>query len=116
IAAGMYAQPAFYRELRRPDGTINERLRAQKSIHVLAGYSSSFGETGPRGPKYKLILEAYYKSLWDHVSYEVDNVRIRYSGENDATGYIAGLDVRLNGEFVPGAESWINLSFLRARE
>ena len=25
-------------------------------------------------------------------------------------------DLRLNGEFVPGAESWINLSFLRTRE
>jgi hypothetical protein len=46
----------------------------------------------------------------------VDNVRIRYSGENDAEGYILGLDMRLNGEFVPGAESWINLSILKARE
>jgi len=50
------------------------------------------------------------------VSYEIDNVRIRYSGENDATGYIAGIDARINGEFVPGAESWINISLLRARE
>ena len=50
------------------------------------------------------------------VSYDIDNVRIRYSGDNDATGYVAGLDMRINGEFVPGAESWINLSFLRARE
>ena len=61
-------------------------------------------------------MEAYYKRLWDMVSYDIDNVRIRYSGENDATGYVAGLDLRINGEFVPGAESWINLSFLRARE
>ena len=61
-------------------------------------------------------MEAFYKQLWDLVSYDVDNVRIRYSGENDATGYVAGLDMRVNGEFVPGAESWINLSFLRARE
>ena len=61
-------------------------------------------------------MEAYYKSLDDVVSYEVDNVRIRYSGENDATGYAAGLDIRMNGEFVPGAESWVNLSFLRTRE
>ena len=61
-------------------------------------------------------MEAYYKQLWDVVSYEIDNVRIRYSAENDATGYVAGVDLRLNGEFVPGAESWFNLSFLRARE
>jgi hypothetical protein len=57
-----------------------------------------------------------YKSLWDLVSYEVDNVRIRYAGENNATGYLMGVDMRINGELVPGAESWINLSFLRARE
>jgi hypothetical protein len=50
------------------------------------------------------------------VSYELDNVRIRYAGENNSTGYIMGWDFRINGEFVPGAESWINLSFLTARE
>jgi hypothetical protein len=66
--------------------------------------------------KFKLIAEGYYKNLWDLVSYEVENVRIRYAGENNASGYVTGLDVRLNGEFVNGAESWINLSFLRARE
>lgn len=116
FATGLYMQPGFYRELRRPDGTINESLRAQKSYQVLAGYSTSFGPPGSSGPKYKLIVEGYYKSLWDLVSYEVDNVRIRYSGENDASGYVVGLDMRLNGELVPGAESWVNLSFLRARE
>ncbi|RMF30119.1 MAG: TonB-dependent receptor, partial [Bacteroidetes bacterium] len=46
----------------------------------------------------------------------IENVRIRYSGQNDAEGYVAGLDLRLNGEFVPGAESWFNLSLLQARE
>ena len=65
---------------------------------------------------FRFIAEAYYKQLWDIVSFEIDNVRIRYSGENDARGYAAGLDLRINGEFVKGAESWINLSFLRARE
>lgn len=116
FATGFYAQPPFYKELRRPDGSINEQLKAQKSFHILGGYSFDFGPDSPRGKKYKLILEGYYKSLRDLVSYEVDNVRIRYSGENDAEGYLAGLDVRINGELVPGAESWINLSFLRARE
>lgn len=116
LATGLYIQPPFYKELRRPDGSINEDLRAQKSFHVLAGYSAGFGPASPSGRKYKLILEAYYKSLWDLVSYEVDNVRIRYAGENNATGYLAGIDLRINGELVPGAESWINLSLLRARE
>ena len=116
LSGGLYAQPPFYKELRRPDGTVNEDLKAQKSLHILAGYSAGFGPEGSQGHKYKFIIEAFYKDLWHQVSYEVDNVRIRYSGENNANGYLTGLDVRINGELVPGAESWINLSFLRARE
>ena len=30
--------------------------------------------------------------------------------------FVRGLDLRINGEFVPGAESWVNLSILSARE
>ncbi|HZV71970.1 MAG TPA: carboxypeptidase-like regulatory domain-containing protein [Saprospiraceae bacterium] len=116
IATGWYMQPGFYKELRRPDGTINTDLKAQKSFQILAGYSAGFGPKARNGLKYKFILEAYYKSLRDLVSYEVDNVRIRYVGENNSSGYLAGVDMRINGELVPGAESWINLSFLRARE
>ncbi|MFY8013753.1 MAG: TonB-dependent receptor [Saprospiraceae bacterium] len=116
LAFGYYMQPPFYRELRRPDGLMNLDLLAQKSFHYLAGFSYDFylGKDNPT--KFKLIAEGYYKNLWDLVSYEVENVRIRYAGENNASGYVTGLDVRLNGEFVNGAESWINLSFLRARE
>jgi hypothetical protein len=116
LAMGVYVQPPFYKELRMPDGTINEDVLSQKSFHILAGYSTKFGPKGSSGSKYKLILEGYYKSLWDLVSYEVDNVRIRYAGVNNSSGYLTGLDLRINGELVPGAESWINLSFLRARE
>ncbi len=113
LAGGIYVQPPFYREMRRLDGTVNTALKAQKSAHVVAGYAWNFeiGDT-----PFTFITEAYYKHLWDLVSYDLDNVRIRYSGENDARGYVTGIDFRLNGEFVPGEESWINLSFLRARE
>ncbi|MEZ4954742.1 MAG: TonB-dependent receptor [Saprospiraceae bacterium] len=116
LAAGLYYQPPFYRELRRFDGTVNPNLKAQKSAHVVGGLTYDFfmGKLSPT--KFRLIVEAYYKKLWDVVSYEIDNVRIRYAGENDATGYVMGIDTRLNGEFVPGVESWFNLSFLRARE
>ncbi len=116
MAGGYYAQPPFYRELRRLDGTINKDLRSQKSLHFVGGMTLDFQSRSRRSTKFRLITEAYYKQLWDLVSYDIDNVRIRYSGENDATGYVTGLDIRLNGEFVEGAESWINLSFLRARE
>jgi hypothetical protein len=116
LAGGLYYQPPFYREMRGFDGTVNTDLLAQKSAHIVGGLTLDFymGKSNPK--KFRFITEAYYKSLWDIVSYEIENVRIRYSGQNDATGYVTGVDFRLNGEFVPGAESWINLSFLRARE
>ncbi len=116
LAGGLYFQPPFYREMRGFDGNVNTDLRAQKSAHIVGGLTLDFymGKKNPK--KFRFITEAYYKSLWDLVSYEIENVRIRYSGQNDAEGYVAGIDFRLNGEFVPGAESWINLSFLRARE
>ncbi|MDH3651907.1 MAG: TonB-dependent receptor plug domain-containing protein, partial [Saprospiraceae bacterium] len=116
LAAGYYTQPPFYRELRRLDGSLNNDLQSQKSVHVVGGMTLDFNWAKRGDAKFRLITEAYYKRLWDLVSYDIDNVRIRYSGENDATGYVMGLDMRLNGAFVRGTESWINLSFLRARE
>jgi hypothetical protein len=116
LAAGYYYQPPFYRELRAPDGLVNTDVRAQKSFHVVGGMTLDFymGKNNPK--KFRFITEAYYKALWDLISYEIENVRIQYSGQNDAAGYATGIDMRLNGEFVPGAESWINLSLLRTRE
>jgi len=116
LSGGVYNQPAFYRELRRPAGSINPDIRAQKSTHLVLGMSHDFYMKKISRSKFRLITELYYKKLDDIISYEIDNVRIRYSGENDATGYVAGLDFRINGEFVPGAESWINVSLLSAKE
>ncbi len=113
LATGFYYQPPFYRELRAIDGTINEDVLAQKSIHVLGGLVWDFVMFDR---KFKFITEAYYKYQWDLIPYDIENVRIRYYGDNLATGYVGGLDLRLNGELVDGLESWINLSFLRARE
>ncbi len=116
LASGLYFQSPFYRELRDVNGNVNTDVRSQKSFHLVGGLTYDF-KMGRYSPKpFRLITELYYKKLWDLISYDVDNVRIRYSGDNDAKGYIVGVDMRLNGEFVPGAESWINLSFLRARE
>lgn len=116
LATGLYYQPAFYRELRRPDGTLNRDLGAQKSAHIVAGYTRDFLWGKRRPVKMRLITELYYKRMWDLVSYDLDNVRVRYAGENNSRGYATGLDLRLNGEFVEGAESWLNLSILRTRE
>jgi len=116
LSAGFYSQPPFYRELRRPDGSLNFNLKAQQSFHLVGGFTWDFGEQTGNRKKYRWITEIYYKNLWNLVSYELDNVKIQYSGENDAKGHVLGIDMRLNGEFVPGAESWINLSVLTARE
>ncbi len=115
LAAGMYVQPPFYREMRYLDGTINSEISSQKSFHLVLGYSTDF-RWEKLDADLKFMSEIYYKRLWDLIPYDVDNVRIRYFGENLATGHIAGIDFRLNGEFVPGAESWINISFLKALE
>lgn len=116
LASGYYYQPPFYRELRDLAGVVNQDVRSQKSWHLVAGITRDFFMGKDKRMPFQLTVEAYHKRLWDLVSYDIDNVRIRYSGVNDATGHVTGIDIRINGEFVPDAESWINLSFLRARE
>lgn len=115
LAAGLYYQPPFYREFRQLDGTLNTDIRSQKSTHVVLGYSTDFYWEKLKS-KMRFTTEAYYKKLSDLIPYDVNNVRIRYYGDNLASGHVMGIDFRLNGELVPGAESWINLSFLKAIE
>lgn len=115
LSGGWYYQPPFYRELRNLQGVVNPNVMAQKSAHLVMGLSRDFKALNIKTP-FRFIMEAYYKKMWDLVSYDIENVRIRYAGNNNATGYAYGLDCRINGEFVPGAESWINFSFLKTRE
>ena len=110
---GMYSQPPFYREMRDLSGNVNTNLKAQKSIHAILGANYNF-KLWKR--KFTFIAEAYYKYMYDLVPYEFDNVLIRYFGQNEAKGYTAGLDLRLNGEFVKGTDSYINLSLLKTME
>ncbi len=113
ISGGLYAQPPSYRELRDFNGNINVDVKAQKSIHYVAGmdYSFSMWER-----PFKLTTELYYKDLSDVNAYTIDNVRIRYRADNVTTAYAHGIDVRLNGEFVPGNESWVSLGYLKTEE
>ena len=46
----------------------------------------------------------------------MDNLQINYLNENNATGYSAGLDFKIFGEFVPDVDSWLSLSLLTTRE
>jgi hypothetical protein len=116
LSGGVYNQAPLYRELRRQDGTVNLSLQSQKSIHVVGGLTYDFTLERISDRPFKIISEIYYKKFTDLIPYEVDNVRIRYAGENSAIGYVTGFDFRINGEFVKNAESWINFSMLRARE
>lgn len=113
VSGGIYSQPPFYKELRGFDGTIIPDVKAQRSAHIVLGSDYSF--TMWDRP-FKLTTEVYYKNLTNVNPYSVDNVRIRYQANNNAKAYATGLDVRLNGEFVPGNESWISLGILKTEE
>ena len=113
IAAGLYYQPPFYRELRDANGVVQPNVKAQQSFHVVLGNEYSF-KMWER--PFKLSTEAYYKNISDVNPYTLENVRIRYAANNNAKAYAYGLDMRLNGEFVPGTESWFSFGYLKTEE
>lgn len=113
ISGGRYVQPPFYKELRDSNGLVNNAVEAQKSIHVVLGSDYSF-KMWDR--PFKLVTEAYYKHITDVNPYTLDNVRIRYTADNNAEAFATGLDLRVNGEFIPGTESWFSFSYLNTQE
>ena len=113
ISGGFYHQPPFYRELRDSLGVVRPEVKAQQAIHVVIGNDYSFSLWGR---PFKLVSEAYYKDLSDVNPFTIDNVRIRYRARNNAVAYAAGIDLRWNGEFVPGTESWISIGYLQTEE
>ncbi|MFM2018365.1 MAG: hypothetical protein RL007_2021 [Bacteroidota bacterium] len=112
-AGGLYSQPPFYRELRNYEGTLNRNVKAQTAVHAVVGTDITF-KAWKRD--FRFIGELFYKYLDNLNPYEVNDVRIRYFGGNMAYGYAYGLDLRLYGEFVKDAESWISVSLLRTQE
>ncbi|WP_343695367.1 carboxypeptidase-like regulatory domain-containing protein [Flavobacterium sp.] len=113
ISGGLYHQPPFYRELRDLDGVVNPNVKAQEAVHVVLGNDYNFKMWNR---PFKWVTEIYYKSLSDVNVYSIDNVRIRYVANNNAKAYAQGLDFRLNGEFVPGTESWVSFGYLKTEE
>ncbi|MES2778744.1 MAG: TonB-dependent receptor plug domain-containing protein [Bacteroidota bacterium] len=112
-AVGFYYQPPFYREFRNFTGQLNPNIKAQRSIHYIVGGDINFKSWGR---PFKFFAEAYYKQLDNLIPYEIDNVRIRYFADNVANGYATGIDMRINGEFVKGTESWLSVSVLNTEE
>lgn len=113
LSGGWYHQPPSYRELRGMDGSINPNVKAQQAIHIVLSndYSFKIKET-----LFKLFTELYYKNLSNVNTYTLENVRIRYRADNNATAYVYGADVRINGEIVPGIESWFSIGYLKTEE
>ena len=113
VSGGLYSQPPTFREMTDLEGEVVPGLKAQTSYQVVAGSDYYFKAWGR---PFKFVTEAFYKYIQDLIPYEIDNLKIRYYGTNDAHGYAAGIDFRVHGEFVRGAESWASLSFLKTEE
>lgn len=120
FSTGIYYQAPFYKELKDTTNvsgigsvTLNQNIKSQKSIHFLFGTEYKFRINNR---PFKATGEAYYKILSDLNPYNVDNVRLSYYGENIATGYALGLDLKIYGEFVPKTDSWVSVGIMSTRE
>ncbi|APT21517.1 TonB-dependent receptor [Flavobacterium columnare] len=113
ISGGWYHQPPFYRELRDSLGEVKPNIKAQESTHIVLGHDFSFKMW--KRP-FKLVTELYYKDMNNVNPYTIDNVRIRYKAINNAEAYAKGIDVRMNGEFIPGTESWLSFGYMDTQE
>ncbi len=112
-ALGWYAQPPLYREMRNLEGVLNTALLSQKSMHAVLGYDYN-ARWGRRS--LRITNEIYYKKLWDLVPYEYDNIRIRYFGKSNSSGYAYGIETRFYGDLVKNATSWISVGLMKTAE
>ncbi len=121
FATGLYYQSPFYKEYRVPvtdaqgNQTIrlNEDIKSQQSFHIIAGSDYTFRALNR---PFKFSAELYYKALSRLVPYEIDNLKLVYSGLNESSGFAAGLDMKLFGQFVPGSDSWVSFSVMKTSE
>ncbi|WP_415327375.1 TonB-dependent receptor plug domain-containing protein [Chryseobacterium sp. MMS23-Vi53] len=113
LSGGVYYQAPFYKEIKDLEGNFNPNIKSQRSIQaILANDYEFYFDDRP----FKLTTELYYKKMNNLIPYYMDNVRIRYTGQNNASGYAYGIDTRLFGEFVPGVDSWLSASYARVYE
>ena len=113
LSGGVYNQTPFYREIRNIDGSLYKDARAQQSYQIVAGNDMKFRAWGR---PFILTTEAYFKWFSHVVPYDIDNVRIRYYADQSARAYATGLDLKVNGEFVKGIDSWASLSIMNTQE
>jgi hypothetical protein len=113
LSGGIYDQAPFYKEIKDHNGVIYPDTKAQRSTQVLLGSDYIFRAWSR---PFKFTSEAYYKYMSNLIPYQVDNVRIRYMPDKEAFGYAVGLDMKVNGEFVSGIESWASMSLMKTEE
>ena len=121
FSTGLYYQSPFYKEYRQPvtdeNGNtiikLNDDIKSQQSFQFILGSDYTFRSFGR---PFKLTAEAYYKILSYLIPYEVDNLKVTYSGVNSSDGFAAGLDFKLFGQFVPGSDSWVSFSLMKTQE
>ena len=113
LAAGVYQQPTLYRELRRPDGTLCQNIPAQRSYQATAAADWNLHLFGLL---FRFTADLYYKYITHLIPYTIDNLRIRYNPDQQAIGYATGASLRINGDLVPGLESWASISVMKTQE
>ena len=120
LATGIYYQAPFYKEMRDTitrngltTALLNEKIKSQRSIQVIGAIDYRFKMLNR---PFKFSAEGYYKALSNLIPYNVQNLKITYVGENLTSGYAAGLDLKLYGEFVPGTDSWLTFSLMSTRQ
>ncbi|MCR5269481.1 MAG: TonB-dependent receptor [Prevotella sp.] len=120
LATGIYYQAPFYKEFRDTTAvsnitkvTLNKHIKSQRSFQMIGAMDYRFKM---KGLPYKFSAEIYYKALANLIPYNVQNVKTTYYGKNMCSGYAAGMDLKLYGEFVPGTDSWVSLSLMRTQQ
>lgn len=121
LSGGLYYQSPFYKEYRMElvddSGNsyiyLNKNIKSQRSIQAIFGTDYTFRAMDR---PFKVSGELYYKNLSNLIPYEIDNLKLVYSGRNESNGYIAGLDFKFFGQFVPGTDSWISFSLMKTQE
>lgn len=118
LATGLYYQAPFYKELRDTStvggityAEMNRKIKSQRSVHFIGAMDWQF-KMAER--PFKFTAEVYYKMLSNLIPYSINNMKVVYYGDNKCSGYATGIDLKLFGEMVPGTDSWVTLSLMKA--
>lgn len=120
-ATGLYYQAPFYKEYRKEvtdeigntNIVLNTDIKSQRSLHFILGGDYTFRSLNR---PFKLTAELYYKNLSNLIPYEIDNLKMVYSGVNSSKGYVSGIDFKFFGQFVEGTDSWLSFSLMKTQE